>query len=173
MSDPPTPKHDEEVRFLVNISALRVLLIFTPIATTLLFFATMVGSSESLGFHIFVAVSFALPLSGFLIYQVAKGGYLVLDPKRGTLVISGQAIGFDRLQSPRVAEREVEFMSTMWHPTRGTGEGLEIAPGKIILFNSGYSRRKLERIAEVLGEMLEEYEARQAARAARKRGGQG
>ncbi len=162
-------KHTGEVDFLVEISALRLLLIGVPICFVGLFFGSLVnGPEESTGFHILMASTFAVPASIFLIVQIIKAGYLVLDPARCRIVLAGQSISFQRLSNPQVGRHEVEFMSTQWHPMRGTGEGLEIAPGRIILFNTGHSRRKLQKIADLLGEMLEEYERKEAGRAAQR-----
>lgn len=161
------PKHTEEVRFLVATSALRILLIGTPLGSALLFFSGMVdGGAESTGFHLLIASIFAVVFGGFLIYQIIKAGHLVLDPKRSRIVINGESISFRHLSNPQIGRHEVEFTSTQWHPMRGTGEGLQIAPGKTILFNTGQSRRKLQKIADILAEMLEEFEQKESARAA-------
>ncbi len=159
--------HTEEVRFLVDVSSIRFLLFFTPIGSVALFFGTMAGSSESIAFHIVGALVFAVPFSIFMLVRVIKAGYLVLDPKRSKIVISGQSVGFRHLSNPQVGSHEVEFMSTQWHPMRGTGEGLQISPSTTILFNTGHSRRKLQKIADILAEMLEDFERKEAARAAR------
>jgi hypothetical protein len=163
------PKYTEEIDFLVDTSSLRLLLIGVPTSFVALFLGSLVnGPQESTSFHILMASLFAAPASIFLIYQIIKAGYLVLDPKRNRIVISGESISFRHLSNPQIGRHEVEFMSTQWHPMRGTGEGLEIAPGRTILFNTGHSRRKLQKIADILGEMLEEFERKEAARAAQK-----
>lgn len=163
------PEHTEEVRFLVATSALRILLIGTPLGSALLFFSGMVdGGAETTGFHVLIASIFAVVFGGFLIYQIIKAGYLVLDPKRSRIVINGESISFRHLSNPQIGRHEVEFTSTQWHPMRGTGEGLQIAPGRTILFNTGHSRRKLQKIADILAEMLEEFEQKESARAAQR-----
>jgi hypothetical protein len=158
-ADAPTaPKHTEEVRFLVDTSSLRFLLLFAPVASVLLFLGAVANApEESTTFHLGGAAIFAVPFSIFMLVRIVKAGYLVLDPKRRRLVLSGQSISFAQLSDPQVGAKEVEFTSTQWHPMRGTGEGLQIAPGRVILFNTGHSRRKLQRIADLLEEMLGEY----------------
>jgi len=153
-------KHTEDIRLLVDVSSLRLLLIATPLGSAFLYFASQADSSESTVFHIMGAAIFAVPFSIFMLVRIFKAGYLVLDPKRGQLIYSGRTTSFSQLSDPQLGSSEVEFMSTQWQPMRGKGEGLQIAPGKIILFNTGHSRRKLQQIADLLAEMLEEYNAK-------------
>ncbi len=142
----------------MDISSLRLLLIATPLGSAFLFWASQADSSESTAFHVMGAAIFAVPFSVFMLVRIVKAGYLVLDPKLGRLVCSGQSTSFADLSEPKVGSSEVEFTSTQWHPMRGRGEGLQIAPGKFILFNTGHSRRKLQWIADRLEEMLKEYD---------------
>lgn len=46
-------------------------------------------------------------------------------------------------------------MSTPWQPMRGKGEGAQVAPGMIILFNTGHYRRKFQQVADLLAERLD------------------
>ena len=160
-------KYADERRYLVDISSLRLLVLGTPLSFAALFLGSLAnGPREPTAFHALMASIFAVPFATFLLIRIIKAGYLVLDPRHNKIVVSGDSIDFGRLGSPRVGVREVEFMSTQWHPMRGSDEGLEIAPGRIILFGAGHSRRRLQHIADVLAGMLDEFHQREAEKAA-------